>query len=212
MLKLNQIKGDLMCHKLGNCSVAVDYSTWEESVGMTVKDSRFTFIQDWAKYHDPNDLMWNNEGWYDLHEIFHKYIKKALAKQGIKQGANIIRIGKKSITVELEEGNDEEWYKDTFGKEHTMDCSYFVKDHKEFSLYGAASLMSSVIDQEELLVDYLLYTDNLVAELKTALRKTVKLLRDDLEEYTYQRHTLNELGLQFLIDGCNDLLKDYEVA
>jgi hypothetical protein len=208
MLKLDQIKGDLMCHKLGNCSVAVEYSDWDQSVGMTIKDSRFTFIKDWANHY--NDMLDGNDAWHEMQDVFHKYIKKALAKQGIKQGANIIRVGKKSLTVELVEGNDEDWYHDTFGKEHTIDCSYFVKDDKEFSSYGAASLMESAIDQEELLVDYLLYTDNLVAELKTQLRKAVVWLRDDFVEFTYQRHQLNELGLQFLIDGCNDLLKDYE--
>ena len=208
MLKLDQIKGDLMCHKLGNCSVAVDYSDWDESVGITVKDSRFTFIQDWANHY--NDMLEGNEAWYEMQDVFHKYINKALAKQGIKQGANIIRIGKKSLTIELEEGSDEDWYQDTFGKQHKIDCSYWVKSNTEFSPYGAASLMSSAIDKEELLVDYLLYTDNLVAELKTQLRKTVVWLRNDFEEFTYERHTLKELGLQFLIDGCNDLLKDYE--
>jgi len=215
MLKLNQIKGDLASIKLGNSIVAVEDCSWDEAVGPVIKDGRFTFIEEWLNHNRYyNDMLDCNNDWWGIPDIFHKYIRKAYAKQGIKQGANVIRIGKKRITVELEEGSDDIWYDQSqFGAEHRIDASYFIQNDSAFSSYGIASLMNSAFDRDQLLIDYLLYSDNLIAELKSALRRTVIQLRENLECYGHERETLNSYGLQFLMDGCNELLKSYaEVA
>ena len=211
MLKLEQIQGDLLCIKLGNEYVGVEPSPWDESIGVVIKDGRFEFIKQWMEDHGIcMDIIIDNMPWFELQQLFHKYIHKALAKQGIKNGANIIKVGKKSFTVDLNEGNDEYWWEDTFGAEHKIDVCYNVAEHVVYDSYGISLIMNSVIDHDQLLVDYLLYSDNLIKELKLKLRQLVVQHRNDCEEFEFERYTINQLGMQFLLDECNHLLKQYE--
>jgi len=214
MLKLDQIKNELAFGKLGAPSVSVEEVMNDYTVGPLIKDARFQFIKAWRDQPHYEDYLDNNEAWWSLQDIFHKYIRKALAKQGIKYGDNTIRVGKKTITVGLNDSEDHIWYEDEFGENHMIDASYFVsRDDPHGNDYALASIMHSVIDPDQLLIDYLLYSDNLISEVKSTLRQVVMVLRNDIQRWEYKRYTLNELGLQTLMDGCNDLLNAYkEVA
>lgn len=208
MLKLHQIKGDLMFKKLGKASVDVLETNFDEAIGPVIKDSRFEFIKDWYNHNNNADFLDESECWWELQTIFHKYIRKALAKQGIKEGTNTIRVGKKSITVELIKGDDDCWFDDIFGLEHKIDCSYYCNSTD--CSYGISSVINMAIDNEQLHIDYLLYTDNMIAELKSKLREVVIWQKNIIEQYTYERCTLNSLGLDHLMNGCNDLLNEYK--
>ena len=208
MLKLHQIKGDLMFKKLGKSSVDIIENEWEEAIGSIVKDGRFEFINDWYNHNNNADFLSESECWWELQTIFHKYIRKALAKQGIKEGTNTIRVGKKSITVELIKGDDECWSHDIFGLDHKIDCTYYCNSMD--NSYAISSVMNMAIDNEQLLIDYLLYTDNIIAELKSKLREVVIWQKNIIEEHTYERCSLNSLGLDHLMNGCNDLLNEYQ--
>jgi len=211
MLKLKQIQTQLAFAKLGAPSVTISNDeSWDEGIGAIIKDSRFTFISDWIINEDLGFIIDENDAWYNMCGIFHKYIAKAYAKQGIKEGKNIIRVGKKSITVELKKVDDFSFWDDTYGENHKIDCSYYATGDNSYSI---AQLMNSAIDYDQLIIDYLLYSDNLIAEIKTQLRKLVMDLRNEIEYHTANRYTLNQLGLQDLIDGCDSFLNDYvEVA
>jgi len=166
-----QLKQELFMSQMKN-TVTISKIDTDGGFGVCITDNRFSKLE----YNDElGNYLWDTDHDDILRRTLHKYTLKAMNKAGYTAGKSHITFNKNKLEFETRVSD----YCFDYADEHYEGVCILEVDHDDWSV---ASVINTMMDEKEILKNYLELSDDMAKEIFSECEKAVEYL---LEETAY---------------------------